>query len=127
MSTIPEVLGEIKGRMYEYIDTYVSEWGSAVLVIVLALTAFGLGRLSASERTVGPIAITSASTLPQSQKIALGGLVVASRTGSVYYLPWCSGASKIALANQVWFATEDAAHRAGYAPSKACAGLQNSL
>lgn len=49
--------------------------------------------------------------------------VVASRTGSVFYLPWCAGASRINAVNRVWFVTAAAARAAGYAPARNCDGL----
>jgi len=55
--------------------------------------------------------------------MAVGGLVVASRTGSVYHFPWCAGASQIKAENQIWYSSEEAAKEAGYAPSRNCKGL----
>lgn len=51
------------------------------------------------------------------------GQYVASKTGTKYYLPSCSGANRIKDENKVWFATKQAAEAAGYAPSSTCKGL----
>lgn len=56
-------------------------------------------------------------------EMAVGGLVVASRNGSVYHFPWCSGGSQIKQENMIWFTSEEAAKEAGYTPSKSCKGL----
>jgi len=104
----------------------VAEWGLVAIVFLVALASFGLGRLSALEDDRPPVAVTEAPAAMKPQAMAMGGLLVASRTGSTYYYPWCSGASKIALANQVWFASEAAAQKAGYAPAKNCKGLSAS-
>ena len=52
-----------------------------------------------------------------------GGEYVASRSGSVYHLPWCSGAQRIAEENKRWFATKEEAEYAGYRPAKNCPGM----
>jgi len=52
------------------------------------------------------------------------GEYVGSRSGSVYHLPWCSGAQRIAEENKVWFETQEEAEAAGYRAAKNCPGLQ---
>jgi len=105
------------------LETAVGEWGLIALVFSVALSSFGLGRLSMLENVLPPLSVTSAPRIAQALALPAGGYVVASRSGSVYYLPWCSGAQKIAAGKQVWFPSEDAAQKAGYAPSKSCKGL----
>ncbi|MDR3572146.1 MAG: hypothetical protein P4L81_08270 [Candidatus Pacebacteria bacterium] len=70
-----------------------------------------------------PIAIEEAPQTAQILAVAPGGYVVASRSGSVYYLPWCAGADKIPADKQLWFTSEAAAQKAGYTPAKSCKGL----
>lgn len=101
----------------------VGEWGLVAIVLLVGLGSFALGRLSALEEVRPPVAIKEAVALAGPQGIAPGGAFVASRTGTVYYYPWCSGASKIAAQNQVWFSSEQVARAAGYAPAKGCKGL----
>lgn len=110
-------------RCKAVLEEGIGQWGLIALVFLVALCAFGLGRLSALEDAKPPISITQALQSAEAFALAPGGYVVASRTGSVYYLPWCSGAEKIAQGNQVWFSSEEAAQKAGYAPSKGCKGL----
>ncbi|HUO50737.1 MAG TPA: Ada metal-binding domain-containing protein [Candidatus Paceibacterota bacterium] len=105
------------------LEVGISQYGLIILVFLVAFGAFGLGRLSVFE-TVQPV--LSVETAPVATAILAlppGGYVVASKTGSVYYLPWCSGAQKIAVGNQVWFSSEKDAQAAGYTPSKSCKGL----
>ena len=106
-------------------DDAVAEWGLAAIVFLVALVSFGLGRLSALEDAKPPVSIEQAPTASKPTSLALGGLIVASRSGTAYYYPWCTGAGKILPANQVWFVSEAAARASGYAPAKACAGLGN--
>jgi hypothetical protein len=101
----------------------IGQFGLILLVFLTASAAFGLGRLSALETVPPPISIQQAPESEQALALAPGGYVVASKSGSVYYLPWCAGAEKMASDKQVWFSSEAAAQKAGYAPSKSCKGL----
>lgn len=120
MRNIQDIGLKIKGLAADVVH----EWGLVVIVFLVAIASFGLGRLSALEDARPAIAITQAPTAANQQAMAPGGLLVAARSGSVYYYPWCTGASKILPQNQRWFQSEDAARKAGYAPAKNCKGLQ---
>ena len=102
----------------------VGEWGLYIVVFLVAFCAFGLGRLSALEAAEPPVSIQQVPTLSAPQGIYPGGQYVASKTGSVYYYPWCAGGSNIAPEKRVWFASEEAAKTAGYTPAKNCKGLE---
>ena len=121
MQTIPEWGQKIKVLA----DDAIAEWGLITIVFLVALAAFGLGRLSALEDVRPPVAIGEAPSAQKPAGVFAGGLLVATRSGSVYYYPWCSGAQKILPANQVWFASEAAAQQAGYHAAAACKGLGN--
>jgi len=120
--------------------------------ILVAVIAFGTGRLSAPEIVRNPIMIeepntSSASVILNDVSQSLGaaagdgaitalenqvsakGLFVASRGGTKYHWPWCSYAQNIKPENQIWFNSEKEAQAAGYSPcaciaSKAPAGYQ---
>ena len=132
MHTIAAVREKIKrwGRVLERQDIFV-----ALLVVLVGFASFGLGRLSAREAAKMPLRILqgnnesdvsggiptgqgSAATFPAS-----GGRVVASKSGTKYHLPWCSGASQIKEENKIWFDSSEAAAAAGYAPAANCKGL----
>lgn len=120
MRNIQDIWLKIKGLWADMIH----EWGIVVIVFLVALSSFGLGRLSALEEVKPLVSIVEApigGITPAA--LAPGGLYVAARSGSAYYYPWCSGVAKISPANKVWFASEAAARRAGYAPAKGCKGL----
>ncbi len=102
----------------------VAEWGLIAIVFLATLSAFGLGRLSALEEARPPVAILQASESAAPREMVMGGMLVASKKGSTYYFPWCSGASAIAPQNQVWYTSEAAAKKAGLKPAKNCKGLQ---
>ncbi|MBU6323825.1 MAG: hypothetical protein KGI41_04335 [Patescibacteria group bacterium] len=111
-------------------------------ILVLSSSAsFGLGVLAGRDAGQGsgfsitelPLASTTlpaaaagvlpAGTSPAPAQLPAGGQVVAAKSGTKYYLPWCAGAARIADANKVWFASADDAEAAGYAPAANCPGL----
>lgn len=119
MPNIQEAGWKIKGKAVDAIH----EWGLVIIVFLVALASFGLGRLSALEDARPPISVVQAPKEAERQAMAAGGLLVAARSGSVYYYPWCTGALKILPQNQKWFQSEEAARKAGYTPAKNCKGL----
>lgn len=113
-----------------------------VLVLVLvALASFGLGRLSVAVVAEGSAGVLLCSEgLPVTEDgregtaNALGALgvdgtesergdYVASKNGSVYHLPWCSGAQRMKEENKVYFVSKAEAEAAGYRPAKNCKGI----
>lgn len=106
------------------------------VVVLVGLTAFGLGRLSAIEGQRGTLkvyqsgvqaasAVLGASTAssPKASASTGEGVYVASKNGSKYYLPSCSGAKRINEENKIWFPTKEAAEASGYGPAANCPGL----
>ncbi len=90
-----------------------------VLVLVSTLS-FGLGYLAGVDaRSVSvPVVETFSVVVPEGE-----GQVVASKSGTKYYLPECVGANRISENNKVWFASPAAAAAAGYAPAANCKGI----
>jgi hypothetical protein len=101
------------------------EWGLTILIILAVFASFGLGRLSATMAPKSPVIVKNAASAGVWSGMEPGGMYVASKTGAVYYFPWCSGVDKIAPENRLWFATEKAAVQAGYRPAGNCKGLVN--
>lgn len=119
MGSIQETWLKIKNLT----EDVVAGWGTILIVLLVAFGSFGLGRLSVLESVRKPVSITQAPSEVSPRGMNVGGLVVASRTGSTYHFPWCVSAAQIASQNQVWFASEEKARQAGYAPAKNCKGL----
>jgi len=102
-------------------------------MVLLGAVSFGLGRLSVGEDNSEPIHVCAQvfESLPQpisavgegSEQGLQTGQYVASKNGSVYHFPWCSGAQRINDENKIWFDTADAARAAGYRPAANCKGL----
>lgn len=93
------------------------------IVALASSLSFGLGYSAGldaappgkSPLEIAPIAATGVPAGP--------GSVVASKSGTKYYLPSCAGAERISDANKIWFVSAAAAAAAGYAPAAHCKGL----
>lgn len=51
------------------------------------------------------------------------GKYVASKKGTKYHLPTCSGAKSMSPENKIWFTTKEEAEAAGFGPAANCKGL----
>ncbi len=76
------------------------------------------GEGSATETEVGAKGGSASSAPALPEKVYVG-----SKNSTKYHLPWCAGAKRIAEANQVWFASKEEAHQAGYTPAANCPGI----
>lgn len=117
-----------------------------VLILVLSSTAsFGLGVLAGRDMAApGRLVPVSGrgegfQILDQSGAKVAPGLLpaaaaapilgvpgqgyVASKSGTKYYLPTCSGVGRIKEENKVWYATKADAEAAGLTPAAACPGI----
>lgn len=110
-------------------------------ILVLSTTAaFGLGILAGKdmERETekgfwieerGSEALgkpASPGPFPSAAKASTGtpGVgYVASKSGTKYYLPTCTGVKRIKEENKVWYPTEEEARAAGLTPASNCPGL----
>lgn len=104
------------------------------LFSLVAFLSFGLGWLSKIESQKTPVTVEySFEASPESmrgssvnfnEEISKDvGVVLGSKNGSVYHLPWCPGAKQINEENKVWFETRKEAELSGYSPAKNCKGL----
>lgn len=92
-----------------------------IIVLVLASSfSFGLGYLAGLDAQLAtqesPFMLSPITT-------ATEGQVVASKTGTKYYLPSCAAAGRISDANKIWFVSAAAAEAANYTPAANCTGL----
>jgi len=110
-------------------------------IILIGLAGFGLGRISAVEKsreliTIKPANFTTLSStttannlVPVSAAAMISGenakgMLVASKNGTKYYFPWCSGVSKINEINKVWFDSYESAQKAGLSAAANCPNLK---
>ena len=114
---------------------------TGIIFALVALLAFGLGRLSAlkeSQETkplqiVEPSLNNTRSILTKTSREEEGMLrglpereqkkFVASKNGCCYHLPECPGAQRIREENKIWFSSKEEAESYGYQPAKNCPGL----
>lgn len=100
---------------------------------LIAVISFGLGRLSfmMENRTEKmPVRVEeNGAVLGLAGKQGVEGqgnealLYLGSKNGTVYHLPSCSGAKRIAEENKIWFSSKEEAEGLGYRPAKNCDGL----
>lgn len=115
----------------------------AVLIVLISIISFGLGRLSAIRPEKQPITIeklearimnqekdyqtnNTNNSSPRDSSFMIHdskGKYVASKNGTAYHYPWCPGALKIKEENKIWFETKEAAESRGYKPAGNCEGL----
>jgi hypothetical protein len=80
----------------------------------------GAGGATSTPATPSPA--PSVSEVGASLGIAGQGFV-ASKSGTKFYLPTCSGVARIKEENKVWFATRADAEATGRTPAASCPGL----
>jgi hypothetical protein len=91
-----------------------------ILVILVGIGSFGLGRMSATEASKEPITVSQVEAVTGAEN----GRVVVSKSGTKYHFPWCSGASRMKEENKIWFDSYEEARAAGYLPAGNCKGLE---
>lgn len=144
---IPEVWRKFKAVL----ELVPEEFLLVLIIVLVGVASFGLGRLSISEnlkesvhiiepdsvkdlggvetvsvpKSSGKILKQTASVLNALESPLLNGseVVVGSKNGTKYHLPWCSGAKRINEENKVTFASKAEAEKAGYTAAANCPGL----
>lgn len=131
-------------KLKGYASAHQGDLFLAGLIFLASVGSFGLGRLSVIWPEKQPLLITqnaerqtlneqngirqdsayeaSAVSSFSVQSSALGKYV-ASKNGSAYHYPWCSGAKRIKEENKIWFETKEEAEAKGYKPAANCDGL----
>ncbi|MDB5188312.1 MAG: protein of unknown function with transrane region [Candidatus Kaiserbacteria bacterium] len=106
-------------------ETSLRDWGMPLVILLVSLSSFGLGRLSALDDMSPNIQIMQANKAIKAQAMYPGGLIIGSVATLVYYAPWCKGIERIGNTDIRWFSDEPEALKAGYSPAKGCIGLGN--
>jgi hypothetical protein len=128
--SINDFMNKIKGK----IDIDRTTLLCLLVIVLVGLSSFGLGRLSISgienentlklendnvsivkEETGDNAKVESDKASPLKEK-----MYVASKNGKLYYGATCSGAKRISLKNEVWFASREDAEKSGYELSSSC-------
>lgn len=116
------------------------------IVILVGIAGFAMGRLSAvidpNQQTLRVLFDTPKGVSSNHAIMTFSGagekisaeeppplsagtekMYVASKNGSTYYLPWCSGVARIKDENKIWFATKEDAEARGLRPAANCKGI----
>lgn len=99
------------------------------ILIFVAITAFGLGKISEKREKRTPIIlgsfetsqISNISTITTSKDVI--ETVVASKNGKNYYFSSCAGAKRIKEENKIFFKSEKEAENSGYKLAQNCHSL----
>jgi len=106
------------------------------VIILVALIAFGIGRLTAPKtepiqiKNLEPASVENleikdqGKVYPPATEQSDVGRVVGSKNSDKYHLPDCPGAKQIAEENKIWFNSIEEAKKAGYKPAGNCPGLK---
>ncbi len=127
---------EMIANIKEKIKPMENELILGAIIILVALTGFGLGRLSKIREGKIPITVENMGATAVGAQEGLGAssssiagvgnndkTLVASKNGTKYHYTWCPGAATIKEENKVFFASKEEAERAGYKPASNCKGL----
>ncbi len=118
----------------QYIQDRASDLFIILVIFLVALISFGVGRLTAPKSE--PILIKNLDkasvedlTVPvqeqgTSETTDYQGKVLGSKNSDKYHLPNCPGAKQISEQNKIWFDSIADAEKAGYKPAGNCPGLQ---
>lgn len=106
-------------------------WYFSILLVLVGVTAFGLGKWSVLEKE-SPATQKNAevtfypTTTERLNKPILSNQtqVVASRSGTRYHRPECPGAAQIKPDNLINFSSIALARAAGYTAASNCPGLE---
>lgn len=94
-------------------------------ILALSLTfSYGVGYIEATITQKPPLFIlkqTSVEALEMGSGTGSG--VVASKNGTTFYYPWCSGRNRIKPENERWFESPAEALKYGLKPAQNCLGL----
>ncbi|MBN2093998.1 MAG: hypothetical protein JW740_01325 [Candidatus Zambryskibacteria bacterium] len=135
---------EKQNRLNKFTDFITGRHFLPITVILVAIIAFSLGRISGlQDKRESVKVITSSSTFAkvsdgQVQTLdnsstnlqntaaasVSAGVVVASKNSDKYHYPWCSGAKRISPQNLVTYESVEAARAAGLIPAANCPGLK---
>jgi hypothetical protein len=113
---IPETAKKLKGLLE----------GELFILLILVLSSgisFSLGYLAAKDTLKQSVVIDSSNVEGIAQIGDIEQNYVAAISGTKYYLPNCSGVSRIKEENKVWFSAKEDAELAGYGPAANCEGI----
>ena len=103
----------------------------ALLIVLVGLASFGLGRQSVglnvaqnspNVQAAAAVAADPVNSISDSGEVE-SVTYVGSKNSNKYHLPFCSGAKRISEENLVTFTSKEEARAAGYTPAANCPGI----
>ncbi len=119
MSNLADKIKQVKNKIKPFENDLIV----VIIIILVTFTVFGLYKLAELRENKTPITIEKKTAIGEGNILNAEKLFVASKNGTKYYYPWCSGVSRIKEENKVWFSTADEAKKAGFQPAANCKGL----
>lgn len=125
-----ESIREIAQKIKSFLVFPPADMLIVTIIILVGFAGFGLGRLSVQDNRKEPVTVIGGTSQSASTQGAFNeqtedsGIVVASKNGTKYHFPWCSGAQRIAEKNLISFNSIEEARDAGYTPAANCKGLE---
>lgn len=128
------MLTERLDKIKRWVEENQNDLFTALIIVLTAISAFGLGRLSAIYDAKTPIVIKNSAKAPtavvtasirssvtnKSTDIASAGKYLASKNGKKYYPADCPVATRISEQNRVWFNSTAEAEQGGLTLSTSC-------
>lgn len=112
-------LYDISKKIKSFLTTH-TEYLKITIVILAIIDAFGLGIFSTFLDQKSPVIILKNYGEVPSDVVKIE--IVASKSGTKYYYPWCSGINRIKPENKVYFTSHTEAINKGYSRAKNCPG-----
>src|SRR3990167_9079296 len=131
-----------KEKILDFLD---GKYFISIIIILVAMIAFSLGRISGIQERRPPVRVISDSALGEVKGVSVNnssskstllqedngggddidssvnsGSVVGSKNGTKYHYPWCGGAKQISSKNLITFDSIEDARAAGYTPAANC-------
>lgn len=113
------MVADIYKKVKTWCDDNRNDLVTASIIFFTGLSGFGLGRLSIDLKPHPPLSVIQPAdeqnvyTASLHTAVANDKKVLASRNGTTYYYPWCSGTKRIKDENKIWFSTKEDAEKAG--------------
>lgn len=136
---------EKRGWKTKLNDFLNSRYFVPIVIVLVAIIAFALGRISGLQDKREPVRVISENAgevkgvsvdnplnppyfkgeiEKNSISVDSSGQVVGSKNGTKYHYPWCAGAKQISTKNIITFNSIEEARAKGYTPASNCKGLK---
>ena len=93
----------------------------ALAIFFISILSVGIVRFYTLREEREPLRfVTGGDKVLNEESVEASVLLVASKNGTRYYYPWCSGVSRLKEANKIWFRSIKEAEQAGYIIASGC-------